>query len=38
VGKELSRVSIRVAPGNRDLAELIHRRLAEKAAGEPPAK
>lgn len=38
VGKELSRVSIRVAPGNRDLAELIHRRMAEKAAGESHAR
>jgi len=38
VGKERSRVSIRVAPGNRDLAELIHRRLAEKTAGEPHAR
>ena len=34
-GQERSRVSIRVAPGNRDLAELIHQRLAQKAPGGP---
>ena len=38
VGKERARVSIRVAPGNRDLAELIHRRLAERTAAEPHAR
>ena len=38
VGKERSRVSIRVAPGNRDLAELIHRRLAERTAAESHAR
>jgi hypothetical protein len=38
VGKERARVSIRVAPGNRDLAELIHRRLAERTVVEPHAR
>jgi hypothetical protein len=35
VDKEHSQVSIRVAPGNRNLAEMLHERIAEKlgAAG-----
>ena len=35
VDKEHSSVSIRVAPGNRDLAEMIHQRIAEKLGSEP---
>jgi hypothetical protein len=30
VDKEHSQVSIRVAPGNKNLAEMIHQRIAEK--------
>jgi hypothetical protein len=32
VDKEHSQVSIRVAPGNKNLAEMIHQRIAEKCS------
>ena len=34
VDKDHSTISIRVAPGNRDLAEMIHQRIIEKLAGD----
>lgn len=34
VDKDHSTVSVRVAPGNRDLAEMIHQRIAEKLGAE----
>jgi hypothetical protein len=33
VDKDHSQVSIRVAPGNKNLAEMIHQRIAEKLNG-----
>jgi hypothetical protein len=35
VDKDHSQISIRVAPGNRDLAEMIHSRISEKLSGLP---
>jgi hypothetical protein len=37
VDRDHSQISIRVAPGNRNLADLIHERIAEKLSA-PPTK
>jgi len=34
VDKDHSQVSVRVAPGNRSLAEMIHQRISERLSGE----